>query len=152
MQKVICRVRILTLILLQLSFSSACKPALVHAPTPTEPPQTQLPTATTQPGKCIFRFELSATSDYANFEIYHPEHVLAFDLVSVSGDPTFYDFTENGMALNQELESAEAGKNMGITADYEFTETACQGTMDFKLQSGALNGSNVRVSQLVDGE
>jgi hypothetical protein len=152
MQKVIYRVRTISLILLQLYISSACSPAIVTAPTPTASPQTQLPPATLQPGKCVFRFELSATSDYANFDIYQPEYVLSFDLVSISGDPTFNDFNENGVALNQELESAEAGETIGITVDYEFTEAACVDMLDFKLQSGALNGSSVRVSQLVDDE
>jgi predicted amidohydrolase YtcJ len=152
MQKVITRVGTLLLILLQLCFSSACRPSIVIPPPPTASPQTPLPPTATQPVSCILRFEFSATSDYANFEIYNPEYVLSFDFVSISGDPASYDFTGNGMALNQEIESAEDGESVGITVDYEFDAVACAGTLDFKLQSGALNGSSARIYRFVDGE
>jgi len=126
---------------------SSCTPA--PEGTPTEPPSSPPPI---QPTRYHLRVEFSCTSDYADFSIYNPEHILSVNLVSISGDPSYYDVTESALVLNQPFDAAKSGGEVGITVDYEIDAMVSEKPLDFKLQSGELNASLVRFFQLIDDE
>jgi hypothetical protein len=72
-------------------------------------------------------------------------------VIYFAGELTNTETNVGHLALNQTLENAEAGKGVSMKVDYAITPDAANEPMKFLLQKGALNGSTVRVYQIIDG-
>ncbi len=91
------------------------------------------------------RIEFSTTSDWTTLEIENPDHVLSVRRMSVRGAPTRAGVQAERLALNQPLVDAQAGQEVGITADYALAPAALDEPWRFVLKKGAVKGSLVRV-------
>jgi predicted amidohydrolase YtcJ len=71
------------------------------------------------------------------------------DMVSVSGNPSLHEASDEGLVLHQPITSAEEGNLVGITVDYEISAMAGERGLAFRLQRGSLNGCTVRIYHFV---
>jgi hypothetical protein len=93
------------------------------------------------------RVEFTSTGDYAELEIYNAEDILSADLVSVSGEPSLQEVSEEHLELNQSIDAAKDDVEVGLTVDYEIDASASSGRLDFRLQCGLINSCWVRIYQ-----
>ena len=127
-------------------------------PTPTatptsEPTRTPAPTPTPLPPLNVsfyrLRVEYSTTSDWTDLHIQNPTGILTMRLMGLDGNPTRVESSLDHLALNQPLEAAEAAESVGMTVDYAIKPEALDQPLTFLLQKGALNGSIVRLYNVV---
>jgi len=119
---------------------SAFSPILTPSPAP--PPQRTV-------NFYRLRLEFSTTSDWSDLTLEDPQHVLTARLMEVHGEPSHVDARSGRLALNQPLLAAEGGESVGVTVDYALSPEAPDGSLDFLLQKGAVNGSSARVLSVV---
>lgn len=116
---------------------------------PPAPMASARPSQTPQPlGVVIFyrlRIEFSTTSDWSTLELLNPSGILTARAMSSYGDPVNLETGVPRLALNQPLEAAEEGHSVGVTMDYALDAAAIGQPLEFRLQKGALNGSQVRL-------
>lgn len=119
----------------------------------TAPPGAQQQaTAATQSENNHIRIEFTTTGDYADLNVYNPEQILSVELVSVLGNPSNYVVAEDSLALNQPIDDAQQGAEIGITVEYEIAMDTSDSILDFRLQSSPINSSFVRIYHLVGDE
>ena len=127
--------------------------ATILAPTITVSPP---PTATSLPaGMTVYyhiRIEYSTTSDWSTLDLRTTEHILAMRALIIIGEQVNPETNVGHLALNQSLESAQAGKGISMKVDYAIAPEALNQPLRFHLQKGTLNGSMVRVYQIVEGK
>jgi hypothetical protein len=98
------------------------------------------------------RIEYSTTSDWTTLDLENPTNILSIRTIGISGNPTNAGANIYRLALNQPLSMAEAGNSVGLTVDYAVSPNALNQPLKFLLQKGALNGSVVRVFNVVGAD
>ena len=98
------------------------------------------------------RIEYSTTSDWSTLDLRTTEHILAMRALIIIGEQVNPETNVGHLALNQSLESAQAGKGISMKVDYAIAPEALNQPLRFHLQKGTLNGSMVRVYQIVEGK
>jgi predicted amidohydrolase YtcJ len=134
---------------LLLSLVSACTTDTVSTPTlspPTPPPPSPIPTQLTN---YTLRIEFTSSADWADLKILNPDHILSADLESVRGNPSKYNVTPAGLAIDQSLSAAKNGDIVGLTVDYVLDSTANEQPLYLQLQRGSINECAARIYRLV---
>jgi hypothetical protein len=93
------------------------------------------------------RVDLSTTSDWTTLDFVDADIVLAAEVVEVEGSPTGYGAALSGLTLNQPLQAAESGQQVGISVRLLVRADAAVTELHLLLQRGSLNASRVRVFQ-----
>ena len=93
------------------------------------------------------RVDLSTTSDWTTLDFVDADIVLAAEVVEVEGSPTGYGAALSGLTLNQPLQAAESGQQVGISVRLLVRADAAATELHLLLQRGSLNASRVRIFQ-----
>jgi predicted amidohydrolase YtcJ len=120
------------------SLLAACTPGTVSTPT--------------QASDYTIRVELASTTVWADLRIQNEQDVISAELVSVSGDPTYQEYSPGGQAIDQPSSEVDAGNEVSITVDYRIKVEASEHGLSFRLQRDNLNGCTVRLYHLVGEE
>lgn len=139
------QVRFAVLFIFLLFFISACaQNAEITQPQSSPPPD--------QTTDYIIRIELTSTTVWADLRVLSEQDIISAELVSVSGGLTYQDASPGGQAIDQPIEDAKLGSEVGITVDYRVKAEASENGLDFRLQRDILNGCTVRIFHVVGEE
>lgn len=122
-------------------------PTAIASPPPTS---TSLPTGTV--AYYHIRIEYSTTSDWSTLDLLTTEHILAMRVITIVGEQINPETNVGHLALNQTLESAQTGRGISMKVDYAIAPEALNQTLEFHLQKGGMNGSTVRLFQIIEGK
>ena len=149
---------IILLIISLLLFGCTPPSTPFSAPTATPPPtstSTLVPTSTPIQKLAIhtLRIEYITTADWSKLYIkYTGEMIAKVRVVKQQGDLTQYSAEKNLLSLNQTLENAEAGQQIGITVDFDIIGKRINKPVSFLLQKGAINDVILRFYTVIDGK
>ena len=93
--------------------------------------------------------ELTTSSDWTTLELLNPENVLSVRQLNTIWAPDQSEADFSILRLGQPLPAAEASNRVAMTVDYAITPKALDQPLNFLLQRGALNGSTVRIYNLI---
>lgn len=159
------RTAVVTL-LLSLTVGSCLGPATTippPAPTParadtatppparTSPPPTALPTSTPIAFYRL-RVDFTTTSDWTVLVIGPSEAVLTARLVETQGEPSTAQPGIPETYLFQSLDNANAGRRIGLTADYALDAADSAKALSLRIEKGHIGTSVARVSVLAGDE
>jgi hypothetical protein len=91
------------------------------------------------------RLEVTTTSDWTTLALKNPQNILALRVAEVGGQTAGITAQVGGLELHQTLERAEQGQTVGLIVDYALAAEGIDQPLDFRLQKGALNWSEVDV-------
>jgi hypothetical protein len=118
--------------------------ASLVAPTSTLPPTFDEPVSFYR-----LRIELTTSSDWTTLELLNTENVLTVRQLNTVWAPDDATAEFSMLRLGQSLSTAQASNRIGMTVDYAVATEALDQPLNFLLQKGALNGSTVRIYNLI---
>jgi len=147
---------LLIAILLSSCVPAAAVPTLTSIPTQTATltaTNTPKPTSTSTPTPKIYtlRIEFSTTSDWSNLSILDSSSIVDTRLVEKQGNFTSVSVDKTFLGVSQSLADAQALKEISITVDLDISENATNKPIQFLLQKGDLNDSDIRFYNVLNG-
>ena len=95
------------------------------------------------------RIEFTTSSDWTTLELLNPENIMAVRMMNSLWAPAYANAEITSLSLGQPLSAAEASNRIGMTVDYAVALEALDQPLNFLLQKGALNGSTVRIYNMI---
>jgi hypothetical protein len=95
------------------------------------------------------RIELTTSSDWTTLELLNPDNVLTIRQLNTLWAPAEATAEFAMLSLGQPLSAAEASNRVAMTVDYAVAPQVLDQPLNFLLQKGALNGSTVRIYNLI---
>lgn len=77
--------------------------------------------------------------------------ILANKVISVESDPVFYEMSADRIVLNQIIDDAQMGHQVGIVFDIALDPSVLENPTYFMIERGDLNESTVRINLVDDG-
>lgn len=118
--------------------------ASMRAMSPTPNVQPALPPATRPATKSVMRVHISTSSDWTNLTILNSEVVPEATITSTDGVFTNHTAAPELIAMNQTLESAEAGKTITLQVKLQVDATSGADKLDMILQKGDIGVATLR--------
>lgn len=91
------------------------------------------------------RIDFTTTSDWASLFITCGADIFGVRLLDTMGNPTRAEADPTGFYLNQPLEQANAGSEIGLTADVVLGDVENEDAIEFVIAKGHLNDATVEV-------
>lgn len=121
------------------------------APTETSPPPTALPTAAPIAFYRL-RVDFTTTSDWTVLVLRPSETFLTTRLVETRGDPSTAQPGIPETDLFQSLDNANAGRRIGLTADFALDAAGPAASLNLLIEKGHIGTSVARLSVLAGNE
>jgi hypothetical protein len=99
----------------------------------------EVPVTESQMLKRVIHVRYSSTSDSANLHIRNSEIIQDYQVLESWGEPSLLSVSEHGIAIEQAIENASNGEEVGVLVEYQLVNQQSPAEIKIILEKGDLN-------------